>query len=129
MLGVGRELLLSLKIVSPKSRPWCFFAGAHIVLPHWYTHFTPFGLLLPETSDGRVLFLLPWEGQTIAGTTDAPAMGSHDPRAKAEDVDFLVHELASYLGVDPMQMKSVRGRGGLLLCVFVCPLTSLINRR
>ncbi|KAL8455688.1 hypothetical protein Emag_000510 [Eimeria magna] len=81
-------------------------AGAHIVLPHWYTHFTPFGLLLPETSDGRVLFLLPWEGQTIAGTTDAPALGSRDPRAKSVDVDFLVQEISSYLGVDPEQMRA-----------------------
>lgn len=80
-------------------------SGAHIVLPHWYTHYTPFGLLLPETSDGRVLFMLPWEGQTLAGTTDAPALGSGDPRAKASDVDFLVDELSAYLKVDPQQMK------------------------
>ena len=75
------------------------------MLPHWYSHHTPFGLLLPETSDGRLLFLLPWEGQTLAGTTDAPALGSEDPRAKAADVDFLVQELASYLKVDPKQMQ------------------------
>ncbi|KAL8430771.1 hypothetical protein Efla_004007 [Eimeria flavescens] len=81
-------------------------AGAHIVLPHWYSHFTPFGLLLPETSDGRVLFLLPWEGQTIAGTTDGPALGSQDPRAKSVDVDFLVQEMSAYLGVDPQQMRN-----------------------
>ena len=49
--------------------------------------------------------MLPWEGQTIAGTTDAPALGSDDPRAKANDVDFLVDELAGYLKVDPQQMK------------------------
>ncbi|CDI82301.1 glycerol-3-phosphate dehydrogenase, putative, partial [Eimeria acervulina] len=80
-------------------------AGAHIVLPHWYTHKTPFGLLLPETSDGRVLFLLPWEGRTLAGTTDAPALEAADPRPKEEDVDFLVKELSSYLKVDPDQMR------------------------
>ena len=83
------------------------FAGAHIVLPHWYTHKTPFGLLLPETSDGRVLFLLPWEGRTLAGTTDAPALEAADPRPKEEDVDFLVKELSSYLKVDPDQMRWV----------------------
>lgn len=75
------------------------------MLPHWYTHKTPFGLLLPETSDGRVLFLLPWEGRTLAGTTDAPALEAADPRPKEEDVDFLVKELSSYLKVDPDQMR------------------------
>lgn len=30
------------------------------------------GLLDPQTSDGRVIFVLPWEGYTIAGTTDLP---------------------------------------------------------
>ena len=27
------------------------------------------GLIDPETSDGRVIFLLPWMNHTIAGTT------------------------------------------------------------
>jgi len=27
------------------------------------------GMLIPNTDDGRVIFLLPWEGSTIAGTT------------------------------------------------------------
>jgi len=31
------------------------------------------GLIVPETKDGRVLFLLPWEGSTIAGMSLAVA--------------------------------------------------------
>jgi glycerol-3-phosphate dehydrogenase len=27
------------------------------------------GLIDPATSDGRVIFFLPWEGNTVAGTT------------------------------------------------------------
>ncbi|KAL8434306.1 hypothetical protein ACSSS7_003250 [Eimeria intestinalis] len=41
-----------------------------------------------------------------AGTTDAPALGSRDPRAKSVDVDFLVQEISSYLRVDPEQMRA-----------------------
>ena len=46
-------------------------AGAHIVLPDHYSP-SSMGLVDPRTKDGRVIFLLPWEGNTIAGTTDAP---------------------------------------------------------
>lgn len=41
------------------------------------------GLLIPKTFDGRVLFLLPWQGATIAGTTDAPGPVVDLPQAKA----------------------------------------------
>lgn len=43
-----------------------------LILP---SYFAPpdLGLLIPRTKDGRVLFLLPWEGHVIAGTTDHPA--------------------------------------------------------
>merc|ERR1712100_377203 len=45
-------------------------AGVHVMLPE---HFSPasMGLIVPKTKDGRVLFFLPWEGCTIAGTTDS----------------------------------------------------------
>ena len=46
-------------------------AGVHIVLPNYYSP-ERMGLLDPETSDGRVIFLLPWLNSTIAGTTDSP---------------------------------------------------------
>jgi len=47
-------------------------SGIHIVLDE---RFSPpeTGLLIPETEDGRVLFLLPWQGHTLIGTTDNPA--------------------------------------------------------
>jgi hypothetical protein len=32
------------------------------------------GLLDPATSDGRVIFFLPWQNHTIAGTTDSPCV-------------------------------------------------------
>ncbi len=36
-----------------------------------------FGLLIPKTSDGRVLFVLPWEGSVVIGTTDRTALRPH----------------------------------------------------
>lgn len=43
-------------------------AGVHVILPNYYSP-RNMGLLDPATSDGRVIFFLPWEGSTIAGTT------------------------------------------------------------
>ena len=49
----------------------CPSAGVHIILPNYYSP-EKMGLIDPETSDGRVIFLLPWQNSTIAGTTDSP---------------------------------------------------------
>lgn len=49
----------------------CPSSGVHIILPNYYSP-EKMGLLDPETSDGRVIFLLPWQNSTIAGTTDTP---------------------------------------------------------
>jgi glycerol-3-phosphate dehydrogenase len=40
--------------------------GVHIVLPDYYSP-TNMGLLDPNTSDGRVIFFLPWQNHTMAG--------------------------------------------------------------
>ena len=43
--------------------------GTHVSVP---STFCPrdFGLLIPKTSDGRVMFVLPWQDATMVGTTD-----------------------------------------------------------
>jgi glycerol-3-phosphate dehydrogenase len=43
-------------------------AGVHVILPNYFSP-RNMGLLDPNTSDGRVIFFLPWQGSTIAGTT------------------------------------------------------------
>lgn len=43
-------------------------AGVHIILPNYYSPGN-MGLIDPDTSDGRVIFFLPWQGNAIAGTT------------------------------------------------------------
>ena len=39
-------------------------AGVHVVLPAYYSP-RSMGLLDPATSDGRVIFFLPWEGVCV----------------------------------------------------------------
>jgi len=58
------------------------------------------GLLDPATSDGRVIFFLPWQGNTIAGTTDSPAHVSRNPAASEEDIRWVLEEVRSYLSPD-----------------------------
>jgi glycerol-3-phosphate dehydrogenase len=69
-------------------------AGTHIVLPGYYS---PGGI---NTSDGRFLFFLPWEGSTLVGTTDrkgAP-VSYHGPPEK--EIDWLLKEVQTYLSDD-----------------------------
>jgi glycerol-3-phosphate dehydrogenase len=49
------------EIVAPSS-------GVHLVLPDYYCP-NNLGLVDPNTSDGRVIFIIPWQGSVIAGTT------------------------------------------------------------
>lgn len=83
---------------------WCG-VGIHIVLPHLYTSCSPLGLLLPKTTDNRVLFLLPWQGYTLAGTTDAVCNLSYNPTPSKEEVDWIIKELSSYLKVEEDRLK------------------------
>ncbi|KAJ3922924.1 DAO-domain-containing protein [Lentinula edodes] len=79
-------------IVAPSS-------GIHITLPNYYAPKT-MGLLDPATSDGRVIFFLPWQGGVIAGTTDAPAPLEKDPVAPEEEIRWVLEEVRHYLSPD-----------------------------
>ena len=70
-------------------------SGVHVVLD---ARFSPpeTGLLIPKTEDGRVLFLLPWLGHTLVGTTDNPAPLSEDPQASEEEVEYILRHLRHY---------------------------------
>ena len=73
--------------------------GSHIVLPSFYNGSSPTGMIIPKTRDGRVVFMLPWQGHLIAGTTDNKCHIVPKPRATEEDVRFILEALGYYLGV------------------------------
>ncbi len=58
------------------------------------------GLLDPSTSDGRVIFFLPWQKLTIAGTTDSPCQVTHNPSPTEKDIQFILGEVKNYLSPD-----------------------------
>ena len=63
------------------------------LMTHVARVFQAMGMLDPATSDGRVIFMLPWEGRTIAGTTDTACQVTKDPKPTEEDVRFILKEV------------------------------------
>ncbi|GFS27195.1 glycerol-3-phosphate dehydrogenase [Elysia marginata] len=74
-------------------------AGVHIVLPDYYSP-ESMGLLDPSTSDGRVIFFLPWQNVTLAGTTDTPCEVADNPKPTEKDIQFILNEIRNYLSPD-----------------------------
>ena len=99
--------------------------GVHVTLPG---HFAPpnAGLIVPKTKDGRVVFMLPWLGAVVAGTTDKVTDVTLRPRATHEEVDFILESLAPYLsapatradvtsawsGIRPLAKDPMAGKNG-----------------
>lgn len=77
----------------------CPSSGVHIVLPGYYSP-EHMGLLDPATSDGRVIFFLPWLKGTIAGTTDMPCKVTHNPKPTEDEILFILTEVKNYLNPD-----------------------------
>ena len=80
------------EIVAPSS-------GVHITLPSYYCS-PELGLIDPNTSDGRVIFFLPWLGNVIAGTTDSPSKVERNPAPKEEEIQWIIDEVRRYLSPD-----------------------------
>jgi len=75
--------------------------GVHMVVDREFLD-ADAALMVPKTSDGRVLFAVPWLGKVILGTTDTPR---HDldlePTAFDEEIEFILHESGRYLRRPP----------------------------
>jgi glycerol-3-phosphate dehydrogenase len=81
--------------------------GSHIVLDASFLP-TDQALMVPKTSDGRVLFAIPWKDHLLAGTTDASAPDPvREPRPTEMEVDFILEELGRHLTRIPTK-KDVR---------------------
>jgi len=75
--------------------------GAHIVLDR---SFLPgdHAIMVPHTSDGRVMFAIPWHNHTLVGTTDTPMTEAPlEPVALEQEIDFMLETAALYLEKKP----------------------------
>jgi glycerol-3-phosphate dehydrogenase len=77
-------------------------SGIHIVLDRKYSP-SDTGLLIPKTEDGRVVFVLPWLGGTLVGTTDDPATVVDHPRVTEEEIGYVLRQVRPYLGDIPRE--------------------------
>ena len=83
--------------------------GVHLVVDQAFLQ-SNVALMVPKTSDGRVLFAVPWLGKVILGTTDTPSKDlALEPTPLKEEADFILDESARYLRKAPTRadVKSV----------------------
>ncbi|XZE22406.1 FAD-dependent oxidoreductase [Pirellulaceae bacterium SH449] len=83
---------------SPNAQPLVATSqGIHLVLPK---EFLPgdTAVIVPKTSDGRVIFMIPWYDHVVVGTTDTPLEKPvAEPTAKKSEIEFLLATSAQYL--------------------------------
>jgi glycerol-3-phosphate dehydrogenase len=59
-------------------------------------------IMVPHTSDGRVMFAIPWHEHTLVGTTDTPIeQPSYEPRPFEQEIQFILDTAALYLSRPP----------------------------
>jgi len=82
--------------------------GIHLVLDRRFLPGSD-AIMVPHTDDGRVVFVIPWYGRVVVGTTDtALASVPEEPLPLEEEIDFLLDTSARYLIRDPRR-ADVRG--------------------
>ncbi len=73
--------------------------GVHLVLAREDVKLADAAVVLPETEDKRILFLVPWESRVIFGTTDTGAGDLDHPAASPADVAYLLKYLNRYFSL------------------------------
>jgi glycerol-3-phosphate dehydrogenase len=59
-------------------------------------------LMVPKTSDGRVLFVIPWHGHAVAGTTDTAVESvTLEPRPFEEEIEFILDTATRFFARPP----------------------------
>ncbi|MES2799027.1 MAG: glycerol-3-phosphate dehydrogenase/oxidase [Bacteroidota bacterium] len=75
--------------------------GIHLVFDKSFLPGTS-ALMLPKTSDGRVLFAVPWHNKVIVGTTDVLIEKARiEPIASQDEIDFIFENINHYFKNPP----------------------------
>lgn len=82
------------KIIAPSQ-------GVHLVFERKFLP-SESALMIPKTSDGRVLFAIPWHGYLLIGTTDTPVEKAEpEPQAFEKEIEFILETAKDYLDKPP----------------------------
>lgn len=91
-----------IRMAEPGARPMIAPSqGVHVVLAR---RFLPgdTAIMVPRTSDGRVMFAIPWHQHALVGTTDTPIDEvSLEPRALDREIEFILETAGEYLHEAP----------------------------
>jgi glycerol-3-phosphate dehydrogenase len=83
--------------------------GVHVVLDKSFLN-GPHAIMVPHTTDGRVLFAVPWNDYVVVGTTDTQIeQPLEEPIALEQEIDFILENAGAYMTTPPTRadVKSV----------------------
>ncbi len=84
------------KLISPSQ-------GIHIVLDRSFLP-SDHAIMIPHTSDGRVMFAIPWHSHTLVGTTDTEIeTATLEPKAFEDEIEFILETAKKYLHKPPQR--------------------------
>ena len=110
--GVFADSIMQLDspLAAPTIRP---SQGVHIVLDKSFIE-SDSAIMIPKTSDGRVLFCIPWYDHVVVGTTDSPVDHlSLEPKALDEEINFILATAGLYLKKIPARKDILSVFAGL----------------
>lgn len=75
--------------------------GVHVVLDRAFLSGDA-AIMVPHTSDGRVMFAIPWHDCVLVGTTDTPIDSiDAEPTPHKDEIDFILETAGRYLDPPP----------------------------
>ena len=83
--------------------------GVHVVLEKKFLD-SEHAIMVPHTSDGRVLFAVPWHNYVILGTTDTKVDQTKiEPNPLSDEIDFIISNAGKYMTKKPTKndIKSI----------------------
>ena len=87
--------------------------GVHIVLPR-ETLQSEYAILIPKTTDGRVVFAIPFGDKVFVGTTDNDYSDlTREPVLEPDEVEYLLETVRPYLDKTPTRADVQAGFGGI----------------
>ena len=87
--------------------------GVHIVLDRSFQP-SDTAIMVPQTDDGRVLFVIPWYDRVLVGTTDTLIdEATLEPSPMEREVEFILRNAARYLRHDPSKKDVLSMFAGL----------------
>ncbi len=77
--------------------------GIHLVFEKSFLQSSD-AIMIPKTSDGRVLFAIPFHGKTLVGTTDTPVKTAQtEPKPLETEIEFILETIKNYLAKPPLR--------------------------